>query len=841
MAILNVALSLATMEDLFGHIECRSKSDLIVMRILRSAMDKAHEKLQSNDGPIEFLHERSTFYELAAILVEGGLSIVQEETYILEGSSDKILSDLTEIRHWLQGRIRDMKRLIVQKDMELSERLANECKLREALELKERELGCLHETKIEPERIKNNEDEATDEGDISRLKSSVDQQVFNIKQKLEDEKKILTTERRTRTSRCSSPNLSFDFLDKEINGSSDDTCLRIERFSNANPMSESSRPNDQNVLIRRMSSDIDILKETLDLAFGRMHSVEVLPLEKQWRWTAEKDIESILVKGFITDLRGMFDAELKNRVGFLKESWSEFVEEMMKNFFTRNDSSTCSTVKRTVSEPLPDLSYGGNLLEDSPVDRSHHMAEVIKNHESIIRKHHQEWSWLTREVVQRERSSSLMKRDNDDTPPERRVHEEKMTIPEPDIETNRSFESLEVEIEGLKEERDMLCLQITVMEDFYELLFRGLLKDISGESCQNKNDGGRLSPNTCSYDHVNGGNECDTSVGELDASVSSPILVHYLESTIREDLHVVFFRETVKQWKEKRRTITSDDLKSCDSINQSRMDKGRTISCDDILLDSVLQEYIGSLLKEDIYMVFFREMAEAWKSEKDAFAIESLIRDDVYQFVVAEAVKDSHFHVEKPDDQEGMRRSRKPETDGEESLIQKLDSLLESLEAEEEDMMLNSSSVMKEHSENNSSLILTCEEMDEFNAIEWLETEDESTFSSVSEKLERALHQLYTSKEVLVELEQSLEVADDPGDDYKQVESNSITSARHEKARSTIKQEDDQVSHTVPCDNVIAMVVQLQLLLGNMEHMLHENLDTKCLRYSDFPQIRSTN
>ncbi|KAL0382646.1 UNVERIFIED_CONTAM: hypothetical protein Scaly_0551900 [Sesamum calycinum] len=103
------------MEDLFGQIECRTKSDSIVMRILRSAMDEAHEKLQSDDGPIEFLHERSTFYELAAILVEGGLSIVEEETEIPESSSDKILADLKDIRHWLQGRIQDMKRLIVEK------------------------------------------------------------------------------------------------------------------------------------------------------------------------------------------------------------------------------------------------------------------------------------------------------------------------------------------------------------------------------------------------------------------------------------------------------------------------------------------------------------------------------------------------------------------------------------------------------------------------------------------------------------------------------------------------------------------------------------------------------
>ncbi|KAK4356050.1 hypothetical protein RND71_025021 [Anisodus tanguticus] len=77
------------MDNLFGEIDCRSKSDGIVMGILRCAMDKAHEKVQSEAGSIEFLHERSKFYELAVILVESGLSIVQQETDILERNCEK--------------------------------------------------------------------------------------------------------------------------------------------------------------------------------------------------------------------------------------------------------------------------------------------------------------------------------------------------------------------------------------------------------------------------------------------------------------------------------------------------------------------------------------------------------------------------------------------------------------------------------------------------------------------------------------------------------------------------------------------------------------------------------
>ncbi|PIN00380.1 hypothetical protein CDL12_27123 [Handroanthus impetiginosus] len=549
-----------------------------------------------------------------------------------------------EIRDWLQGRIQDMKQLIVEKDRELTERLENESKLRQELELKDRELVYLQE-KLEPGRTKDE--------DISKLKSSVDQQVLNIKQKLEDEKKSLTTERRTRKSRLSSPNLSFDFLDKERNGSSVFSEGDSDRFFNIKPQNELSRPN-QNVLIRRMSSDIDVLKETLDLAFGRMQSAEVLPLEKQWRWSIEKEIESILVKGFISNLQESFG-----------------------------------------------------------------------------------------------------------------------------IKTNRNFTSV-------------LC---------YE--------DIK-----------RLTTN----DRVN----------------SDSISTHFLESAIREDLYVVFIREIIQKCKK--------------NFMEERLlkDKRRQIASDDFRFDSSLQESMVSVLKEDIYMVFIREMAEEWKSERDDNAFETLIREDIYQFVVIEAVKDSHVRLMESEAQkqldfqertprsrkwdfdssrEGTPRSRKTE-DGDESLIQKLDSLLRCLEVEE-DLMLRASSEIKEHSVNNSIVILNCEETDERDAIEWLITDDETTFISVSEKLERALQQLYTSKDLLVDLEQSLEESDELGETYQRERLNNIVSIEHEKTRSFLQQDDDQVSREVPSDDVLAIVAQFQQELGNAEHVLKENLERKCLRLEE--------
>ncbi|XP_073033411.1 WPP domain-associated protein isoform X1 [Primulina eburnea] len=762
------------MDDIFGQINCKSSADSIVMKILRTAMDKAHEKVQSKDGPIEFLHERSTFYELAAILVEGGLNIVQEEMDILEGSCDKILSDLIEIRHWLQGRIQDMKRLIVEKDKELIQRSANESKLRQALELKERELVNMYE-KLEPERFKN----GTAEGDISELKSSVDQQMWSIKQKLEDEEKCLTSETKKRTSNISSPDLSFDFLYNEISknsGSVEESSSGIDRFSKIKLKSGLARPN-QNILIRRMSSDIDLLKETLDLAFGKMQSAEVLPLEKQWRWGIEKDVESILVKGFIRDIR--VHAEMEKQVGFLKDKCFDSLNRIQtfhhddlheKPPNMQENSEFFAVLVRANSEPLPDNMSEDKLEVDTKFNRYNYVGKMVKNHESIIRKQNLEWNWLRKEVLEGKGSASLTGKHEENNGLEKGIpdafknvdslfqrnyyydhrtkeyddQERRVTIPMRHTKIKHTLSS----VEKLEEERDGLFLQITLMEDAYRILFQGIVKDISSELYPidterlTKNDGG------------------------------------YLEN-------------------------------------------------------SSFPEMIESQLKEDVYVVFLKEMAQALKLENDAYALESHNKD-IYQLLVVEAAKDLQKSeaIKQNSFQEGTPHSRKParahnfqeatphfnkfDPKGGESLTRKLYSLLKCLEAEE-DLMLRASSEIKKHSENHDLVISNCEEMDERNAIEWLLNDDESTLNSVSDKLGKALRQLHTSKELLVDLEQSLEASDDLGDDCYPVEQ--LNNSPNDK----FKQSDRS-------DEVLAPIIRFQQVLGNVERTVHENLENKCFR-----------
>ncbi|KAK4356048.1 hypothetical protein RND71_025019 [Anisodus tanguticus] len=118
--------------------------------------------------------------------------------------------------------------------------------------------------------------------------------------------------------------------------------------------------------------------------------------------------------------------------------------------------------------------------------------------------------------------------------------------------------------------------------------------------------------------------------------------------------------------------------------------------------DNLLPETIGSLLKEDVYKVFFMEMFRAWKEERDDIDIEIHIREDLYKFIMVEAMKDEILEYLNP-------AFNKVEIDGtEESLIQKLDSLLKCLEAEE-DLMVKASSEIEEHNVRHELEILECE------------------------------------------------------------------------------------------------------------------------------------
>jgi hypothetical protein len=269
------------MDELFGGMDgrCRvSITDSTMMWIVHQAMDKAHEKVKSKEGVVERLNEISKFYELAVMQLEGCLKFVEEETdsCILESNYEEVLADLKEIRDRLHGRLRESELAISDKDRELTERVENEMKLRQALELKEREVVSLRaDLEIERKKSEGIEEfvEDRDIGEFCELKNSVDQQVWNIKQKLGPD--------------------SYELIDEERSKGID------------------------NKRIEQMGLDIDMLKETLDLAFEKMQRAiflsEMGPLEQQWRWSVEKDTISICIKGLMSSIQESFEEKVRKQ------------------------------------------------------------------------------------------------------------------------------------------------------------------------------------------------------------------------------------------------------------------------------------------------------------------------------------------------------------------------------------------------------------------------------------------------------------------------------------------------------------------------------------------------
>lgn len=824
------------MEDSIGKIGYGSNRNSIVMRILRSAMDRTREKLRFEDGSMEFLHEQTTLYELAAILVEGCLEIVEDdESEILES---RILSDLSEIRQRLVGRIRDMKQLIREKDREFRERLEKESSLCEALKLRERKSAYMCE-EIEPGVMKKNIEQKLEDEYMNTKRRARRSRAFCpnlIVRSLskesglvlsEDEKTVLN-ERRVRRSH-SDPNLSSDSLDKR----------KARRSYASSPNLGSSSLNKEHVENDEfMSSNIDILKHTLDLVFERMQLMDVLPLEKEWRRGVEREVESVSFKGFVRDLQKKFDIELKKRDKLVNDSWFDFIDEMkslfheLKDFFSRHDLSNMQSFpdgsRRTNSEPNLDVDYAHNLFQNDDEEEdcgSPHVWEIVKSHESIIQKQREQWNMLTKDALQREALLSWIKRNEEINAMERRIQDaivrleniaqrkhkvsdlkgigcinraqekRRNRIPKPHRRVDRAsttIQSFEDEIKKLQEERDGLCFQISVIEDTYQLLFRGLMKDLSIDSrCREK----------------------ETASDEAEGSDTNQIMMHYMESAIKDDIFVLVLQEMVKQWETSR----------CDLV------RGSNVPQDEICFSpAIIQEYTESLLREEIYMIYFKEMTRALQEEiiehrkisrSDSIQFsktpqedfhcspiqdctECLLREEIYKVYFREMTKAWRSQESKQFDleaqtppckkvQEGMPLSGGG--DGDLSLIDK-----------------------------------DCEETEELNMIEWLITDDESTFCSVSEKLERSLQQLYTSKELLAELEEGLELSNG-GDEFSE-NSQFSNVLRIQEENTSPELELEGVGQTDCSENVLAIIKKFRFLVDGVEVELHKNLESKFLR-----------
>ncbi|KAM1141109.1 hypothetical protein ACFX19_041818 [Malus domestica] len=701
--------------------------DSTMMWIVHQAMNNAHEKMQSKEGVLERLNGISRFYELAAMQLEGCLKFVRQETdsYTLESSYEQLLEDLSEIRTRLQRRLKESEMAIKAKDLELASLLRSSST---NVKIERRTRSEPIEECILNNRLSGDDDE--DDGDggddrdnefFSELKNSVDQQVSNIRQKLEP-----------------------DYKDKEGNPEV------VEGVNNKR--------------IEQMGSDMWILKKTLDLAFGKMQNAifkfDVGPIEQQWRCTVEKDTMSILLKGCMTDFQ-----EKENQVSLgLKEYWSDLMNEVanlrcdLESFVGQNEvEAKCVdwmsiggkkhspedfshgkpekqwSLKKQRSLKAEDLMQG--LREEkTEEEEGHYVSKMIKNHESIIRMKSaeaEELNLLKREILRQKlnlssrreemgmQENSLKRkvqeiiltldklRDWDaklgETFNNCKFHHEEETLSENRFlksdasrEENLELDTLEdvwekmeklpyavneLQNEGTraKQEQEEEVLRAMIMDKTYVTLLEGMLEEnctelhdyelentISNDICKvllaemvnqwkENSDGNNIESRYreeiyCTVireaikDYGSNGKIGLVKCQDLRAENST-----FLEGTIREDVCWTLLQEMFKEWNE---CIDGHETESVFrqeidwlTISETVKDVVKTASDQlDQCRDSVTTKFLQSaesFIREDVYTVFIRETMKQWKMDINALKMESLVREEIYQFVTVEAFKDA--------------------------------------------------------------------------------------------------------------------------------------------------------------------------------------------------------
>lgn len=806
------------MDEIFGYMDGRFEVSLAgstMMWIVHRAMNRAQEKMKTKTGVIERLNEISKFYELAVMQLEGCLSIVlaETETSFLESKHEEVLNDLREIKDRLQWRLKESELAMLEKDRELTKRLENELQLRQALEVKERELvalGANHTIETSNFHAENDETKRTvhGDGDFRDLRTSVDQQMMNIRQGL-------------------------------------------EAPQHDNMLGEVAYSVNDRKKIEEIGSDIDMLKESIDLAFGKMQSAlfmcEMGPKERQWKLTIEKDVMSISIKSFMME----FQKNIENQVfKCWKKHWSQFMYEitsLQHELATLNETcpedSDCSTLssptKSLQEEGTHEIKEEKSLAEEENENGSNFVAKMKKIHESIIRQKSEEVNMNKPGTVQekkafnskktkelnflREKIHSVSERleniinwngrlsesffnqiaiQDKEELPERRlseVYEAGRVRKNVDAWGRLGEEVKEVSnarnISVLNVEKEYSSMRNSIFEDMYGSI-NDLVEEFESKSCNFEFEKLIQEGLYLSY------------LREMINEWNERIERNTIERKIRDDIDLIIFYRAVKDisYNQEFAMVKShggeakEHCLQC-SIFSNQLDKIRSNIDEDIrekiqhlvlaetfkdfvnIATSVLMDHIENtihdtfhdqlssiitegIVKEDVTMVVFRAVLKEWKLDLENYQMENLIREKIHQVLFVETLNDASVlsmefkqpvkdNITIDDDDSIMMRNQIQKFQGERNLtIVLLESLLSCFEAEE-NLMLSARSEIKEHSK---QLDLGSERGDlyEHEIFEDLLTGEEQTFSSLTSKVEHLLQQLGISKALLRELGTSL-------------------------------------------------------------------------------------
>ncbi|GAB4836479.1 hypothetical protein Ancab_001390 [Ancistrocladus abbreviatus] len=861
------------MAEFFSGVNSGFKSsmaDSIMMLILHSAMDKAHEKVRSKEGVIERLSEQSKFYDLAIIQLEACMRFLQEEVdcFLLENTYyDKSLSDLAEVRDRLHRRLGETEIAIAEKDKELANGHENELKLRKKLELKERELKKLYANK-------RSGDEGR-EGDFCELKQSVDQQFSNIRQHLE-------SERMTWRKKRSHGSSSSVILDSDSEPTDVEKDQSLDEKENENLMSDED--DQHNAGFDQMGLEIDKLKQTLDMAFGVMQNAisvsDFHPMEMQWRWIVEKETMSTFFTGLIRDFQQNFKAELKRQkdqllVGSIRGQLSELMNDLRSlsddlagiinplenvrakspvvegqgkpnKFFNVKDEESSNVVK----EAEKDSEEGG---------RRNLVARMLKKHESIIMQKREKVSCkghsssnegkefdALKKNVQRviekldkfsqwdaKLNMSLTENTDFSQRNERALLKYHMKIPQKEgsediIEKNADAtirsNKLDDEIRRM-ELHEESSLIVMMADEIHNICLRCLIKDFHQELHENVVKDS-ISQSIYMIFPKEIGDEVNCWMSKITEQWNKSMEDHRFESCVMEVILQFVFQETFK------------DIRNHTSFVLNQMAKRDLIaytSCKQSYANE-LHSHLESLVREDVYMVIFKEIENARNFDIEAHKVDYLVTEDIYHHIITETMRDvstligeyearvqgNNFQSQLPTG--NVSRNTNVINNG--HLIQKLDLLLNFLDLEDK-LMLSLGLYTKENHANEVLESWECKEPSTQSCLDGLSIEEKTALQSIDEKLENALQRLSKRKMLLKQFEHYAETRSANGSTIVQGQQDALHEAEN-VSFSPLKIEGIavNVSHPTCSSPFISFAGSLE----NFELMLHQKLNSNFLR-----------
>jgi hypothetical protein len=293
-----------------------------------------------------------------------------------------------------------------------------------------------------------------------------------------------------------------------------------------------------------------------------------------------------------------------------------------------------------------------------------------------------------------------------------------------------------------------------------------------------------------------------------------------LECLIGEGIYNGFFRETIIQWNENFESskieaqireeiysiVLGESIKSIvDTASTSASSQSQEFKLpDDFLHDfPISKEFFQvaeGLGREDACMLLLGEMVKQSKMDIAAHNMENLIREDIYQFVIVEAAKDAFILL------------REAEPGIQDNIMG--DNMLSDNKSYNGDQS-------KEETENLDDLVgLKSEEMEEQEIPEEQKIDEEQAFSSVSSKLEKALHQLVRSKAILGEFGGSLGIT---VGDLEKVHA-------HVGEPSFLLPKENEEGQLDESDSVFSPLPVLLQVLVNFERVVHQKLGMNILR-----------